>query len=85
MKKKRRGYNYNKDYGSNRNLSRAVKKLYNMFKFKKKIRHKRNKLFVFYNNKRNFYPAIHKIGSIEIPLDSILDSIGDYDEEESDN
>lgn len=80
--KKRRGYNYSKDYCSRRDISNAIKRLTNVHRFLKKRRHRRNKLlFVFYNNKRNFYPSIYKIGSVWVDLDLAEDS----DEEESDN
>lgn len=81
MKKKRRGYVYYSDYGS-RDILDSIKRLKSIFKFPKKRKHKRKKFFAFYNDtKINFYPPMHKIGSIEMPLDSI----GVYDEEESNN
>lgn len=78
MKKKRRGYIYNSDYGSGRDIVRAVKKLYHRFKFKKKRNCFKYKIFCDNLDMGN---PIGKLGSIEIPLDSI----GDCDEEESDN
>lgn len=81
MIKIRRGYNYNKDYGSRRDILNSMKRLKRVFKFPKKRRHKRNKLFIFHNNMRNFYPVIGKIGSMWMHLDLAEDS----DEEESDN
>lgn len=81
MKKKRRGYVYYSDYGS-RDILDSIKRLKSIFKFPKKRRHRRKKFFAFYNNtKINFYPPMHKIGSIEMHLDLA----GDCDEEESDN
>lgn len=76
MKKKRRGYIYNSDYGSGREILRSVRKLYSMFKFKKKKNHLRYK--AIYDSLCHSNP-IGKIGSIEI----LLDSIGVYDEEEN--
>lgn len=77
--KKRRGYSYNKDYGSRRGISNAIKRLANVHRFPKKKRNKRNRLFIY---NPNLDTLVSPFSSTYIHIDKI---IGDYDEEESDN
>lgn len=79
MKKKRRGYNYNKDYGSRRDISRSIRRLMNAHKFSKKKRNKRNRLFIY---NPNINTLVSPFSPTYIHIDKI---IGNYDEEESDN
>ena len=75
----RRGYNYNKDYGSRRDISRSIRRLANAYKFPKKKRNKRNRLFIY---NPNLDTLVSPFSSTYIHIDKI---IGDHDEEESDN
>ena len=77
--KKRKGYNYNKEYGSRRYLSRSIRRLANAYKFPKKKRNKRNKLLIY---NPNIDTLVSPFSSTYIHIDRI---IGDHDEEESDN
>lgn len=77
--KKRRGYNYDKDYGSSRYISISIRRLVNAYKFPKKKRNKRNRLFIY---NPNLDTLVSPFSSTYIHIDKI---IGDYDEEESDN
>ena len=77
--KKRRGYNYDKDYGSRRDISSSIRRLANAYKFPKKKRNKRNRLFIY---NPNLDTLVSPFSSTYIHIDKI---IGDHDEEESDN
>lgn len=77
--RKRRGYNYNKEYGSRRDISRSIRRLANAYKFPKKKRNKRNRLFIY---NPNINTLVIPFSSTYIHIDKI---IGDHDEEESDN
>lgn len=77
--KKRRGYNYSKDYGSRRDISNAIKRLTNVHRFPKKKRNVRSRLFIY---KPNIDTLISPFSSTYIHIDKI---IGNLNEEESNN
>lgn len=51
MKKKRRGYSFNSEWGCKRHITNIIKKMTNRLKFSKKKRHTPSSYFVYKENK----------------------------------